>query len=154
MRRKDREITDITEMESVIKASDVCRVAFADGNIPYIVTMNFGYSGGEKPCLYFHGASSGRKIEIIGKNNYVCFEMDTDHELYGGDKGCDWGMRFRSIVGYGHICIVEDDSEKKKGLDLLMYHYTGMNGFMYDEKNMKGTKVLRLDILEMTGKKR
>ncbi len=154
MRRKDRQIDDISEIESVISQSDVCRVAFADNSIPYIVTMNFGYSGGELPCLYFHGASEGRKFEMMRKNSYVCFEMDTDHELYGGENGCDWGMRFRGVVGYGYISLVTDPEEKKKGLDIIMYHYTGRDGFSYDEKNMKKTRVLKLEIREMTGKKR
>jgi hypothetical protein len=154
MRRKDREINDITEIESVISSADVCRVAFADDNIPYIVTMNFGYSGGEIPCLYFHGARGGRKFEMISKNNYVCFEMDTDHELYGGENGCDWGMRFKSVVGYGQISIVTDQGERKKGLDAIMYHYTGKEGFIYDEKIIKSTIILKLAISEITGKKR
>ena len=78
MRRHDSAVTEITDIESIISCSDVCRIAFADNDIPYIVTMNFGYTGGENPCLYFHCAPEGRKIELIGKNNYVCFEMDTD----------------------------------------------------------------------------
>ena len=55
MRKKEREITDIAAIESIIQRADVCRIALADGNIPYIVTMNFGYSGGEEKCLYFPG---------------------------------------------------------------------------------------------------
>ncbi|MBK7713136.1 MAG: pyridoxamine 5'-phosphate oxidase family protein [Bacteroidales bacterium] len=52
MRRKDREISETSELEQIISESDVCRVAFADNNIPYIVTMNFGYSG-EKILVSF-----------------------------------------------------------------------------------------------------
>jgi nitroimidazol reductase NimA-like FMN-containing flavoprotein (pyridoxamine 5'-phosphate oxidase superfamily) len=47
MRKKEREVTDIAELESIISRSDVCRVAFADKDVPYIVTMNFGYMHGE-----------------------------------------------------------------------------------------------------------
>ncbi|HKK41033.1 MAG TPA: pyridoxamine 5'-phosphate oxidase family protein [Bacteroidales bacterium] len=154
MRRKDREISNISDIESVIKSCDVCRIAFANDNIPYIVTMNFGFSGGETPYIYFHGASSGRKFDMLRRNNYVCFEMDTDHELYGGETGCDWGMNFRSVVGYGYITIVEDPVERKKGLDHIMHHYTGRKDFRYDEKTMRGTCVLKLSVMEMTGKKR
>jgi nitroimidazol reductase NimA-like FMN-containing flavoprotein (pyridoxamine 5'-phosphate oxidase superfamily) len=154
MRRNDRELRKITDIESVIESSDVCRVAFANGNIPYIVTMNFGYCGGASPCLYFHCAKQGRKLDMIRKNNYVCFEMDTDHELYGGEKGCDWGMKFRSIVGYGYIDILSDTEEKKKGLDSIMHHYTGRNGFYYDMSILDNTIVLKLDIRELTGKKK
>jgi uncharacterized protein len=154
MRRKDRAIEDRAGIEAIISKADVCRVAFADENIPYIVTLNFGYSGGDIPCLYFHCASEGRKLELIRKNNYVCFEMDTDHQLYGGEKGCDWGMKFSSVVGYGKIYIVSDHNSRIAALDHLMSHYSDGNRFTYDEKVLMNTTILRLEIEEMTGKRK
>jgi nitroimidazol reductase NimA-like FMN-containing flavoprotein (pyridoxamine 5'-phosphate oxidase superfamily) len=154
MRRGDREVSKTESIESIISDSDVCRIAFADGNTPYIVVMNFGYSGGEQPCLYFHCANEGRKLEMIKKNNFVCFQMDTDHKIYGGEKGCDWGMNFSSVIGYGNISVVTDKESRKKGLDCLMKHYAGDQNFTYDDKVFDRTTILRLDITEMTGKKR
>jgi nitroimidazol reductase NimA-like FMN-containing flavoprotein (pyridoxamine 5'-phosphate oxidase superfamily) len=154
MRRKEREVNDNESIELIISGSDVCRVAFADNNTPYIVVMNFGYSGGEHPCLWFHCANEGRKLEMIKKNNYVCFEMDTGHNLYRGEKGCDWGMKYSSVVGYGNISVINDSGLRKNGLDCIMKHYGGDQNFTYDEKVMARTTILRLDITEMTGKKR
>lgn len=154
MRRKEREITGIAEIESVISDSDVCRIAFADGNTPYIVTMNFGYAGGKNPRMFFHCATSGRKLEMMKKNNYVCFELDTGHEIYKGEKGCDWGMKYSSVVGYGNLYMVEDDTEKRSGLDHIMNHYGGTGVYDYDDHVLAGTVVLRLEIIEMTGKRK
>jgi len=153
MRRDDREIKEAGEIEEIISRSDVCRIAFAENNTPYIVTMNFGYSGGEEPCLYFHCALQGRKLEMMRKNNLVCFEMDTDHKLYGGENGCDWGMNFSSVVGYGRLSIIDNNEEKTKGLDILMAHYSGIKNFGYDPMVFERTAVLKLLISEMTGKK-
>jgi nitroimidazol reductase NimA-like FMN-containing flavoprotein (pyridoxamine 5'-phosphate oxidase superfamily) len=154
MRRDDREITDLPAIEKIISDSDVCRIAMADGNTPYIVTMNFGYTGGEKPCLHFHCAPEGRKLEMIRKNNYVCFEMDCDHNIFTGEKGCDWGMNYNSVVGYGNIFIVQDQIEKKAGLTHIMNHYGGSGDYSFDEKVLDRTMVLRLEICEMTGKRK
>jgi len=154
MRRKDRQISNISDIESIIKRCDACRIAFADNNTPYIVTMNFGYLPGKKHSLFFHSAPDGRKIELIKKNNYVCFEMDTDHLLYTGEKDCDWGMNFSSVVGYGRITVVSDREEKQKGLDCIMAHYSGRKDFSYDEKILSRTAVLRIDIEELTGKQK
>jgi nitroimidazol reductase NimA-like FMN-containing flavoprotein (pyridoxamine 5'-phosphate oxidase superfamily) len=154
MRRKDREINNISEIESIISRCDVCRIAFADNNTPYIVTLNFGYCPGEKSCFYFHCAPAGRKIEMIAKNNHVCFEMDTDHILTSGEKDCDWGMKFSSVVGYGKISIVNNNEERKKGLDCLMSHYSNRKEFTYDERIMYRTVILRLDIEDMTCKQK
>lgn len=61
MRRKDREITDFDEMVSVMRRCDVCRLAFQDGDVPYIVPLNFGMKVKEDSVtLYFHGALEGK----------------------------------------------------------------------------------------------
>jgi uncharacterized protein len=154
MRRNDREIKETREIEDIISRSDVCRIAFAENNTPYIVTMNFGYSRGEDNCLYFHCAPQGRKLDMMRKNNLVCFEMDTDHKLYAGEKGCDWGMNFSSVVGYGRLSIIENSEEKIKGLDCIMSHYSDRKDFSYDEKVLSRTSVLKLDILYVSCKKK
>jgi uncharacterized protein len=154
MRRKERELTETILIEDIILKADVCRIAMANDNIPYIVTMNFGYSAEPEPELFFHCANEGRKLEMIAKNNFVCFEMDTDHEIFKGPKGCDWGMKYSSIIGNGHITVLKEKEERKAGLDLIMKHYGGDREFIYDEKVFARTTILRLKIKEMTGKRR
>jgi len=154
MRRKERQISDIKEIELIISQSDVCRIAFADNNTPYIVVMNFGYSGGAGKCLYFHCAGEGKKIDMLRKNNYVCFEMDTGHKILTGRDGCDWGMNYSSVVGFGNITVVTDEKDRITGLNYIMKHYGGDQDFNYNEKVLAVTTVLRLDIEEMTGKRK
>ena len=132
----------------------MCRIALANDNIPYIVTMNFGYSGGVKPSIFFHCANTGKKLEMLRQNKYVCFEMDIDHLLYKGKSSCDWGMRFTSIIGYGNITILKEIEEKKTGLNCIMKHYGGEGDYFYNEKVFEQTTVLKLQITEMTGKRK
>ena len=153
MRRSNREISDIQEVEKIIQKADVCRIALANGNVPYIVTMNFGYVNDPERTLFFHCATEGKKLEMIRQNNYVCFEMDTDHQIFSGIRSCDWGMKFSSIIGYGNIFIVTDKEEKIAGLNRIMTHYGGESEYSYDENILEKTIILRLDIKEMTGKK-
>jgi uncharacterized protein len=152
MRRKDKEISETDVIHSIIMKSDVCRIAIANENIPYIVTMNFGYSAGPVPRLYFHCANEGKKLEMIKKNNQVCFEMDTDHEIYYGEKGCDWGMKYSSVVGRGVISFVTDKEAKKEGLNYIMKHYGDDVEYLFDENMIERTTILCLDIKEITGK--
>lgn len=153
MRRDERNVSDILHIENIILKADVCRIAFANGNTPYMVTMNFGYTSIPGQTLYFHCANEGRKLEMIKSNNYVCFEMDVDHQLKTGARGCDWGMKYRSVVGYGYISIITDRDHKKTGLDCIMKHYGGDKEYNYNPKVFDRTTILRLDIKEMTGKK-
>ena len=154
MRRKDREISKLEDIEAIIKKSDVCRIALVDGNKPYIVTMNFGYTGGTPSKLYFHCASEGRKLDIIRKNNNVCFEMDTDHNITSGEKACDFSMSYKSVVGSGKIFIVSAPEEKVHGMNILMGQYSDNTQFEYREKTFNSTVVLRLDIDKISGKSR
>ncbi len=153
MRRHDREITDYNEIERILQKADVCRIALANNDIPYIITMNFGYTGLPDRSLYFHCANKGRKIEMIKQNNNVCFSLDTDHKIIRGPKGCDWGMSYKSLVGYGSISILTDKESKEIGLNCIMSHYAGKKVFDYDDKVLGRTTILRLDIKEITGKK-
>lgn len=152
MRRSEKEVAGIEKIEEIIMASDVCRIAIANDNLPYIVTMNFGYKNINGGKIYFHCSREGHKLEMIRKNNYVCFEFDTAHRLTTGTKGCDYTMCYRSVVGWGFVSIISDDKEKKEGLDSIMEHYTGRNDFCYRLHDFERTIVLRLDIAEMTGK--
>lgn len=154
MRRTDKEIKDIKEIESIIKRTDVCRLAMTSDNIPYVVAMNFGYKSGTPSELFFHCATEGRKLDIIRKNNNVCFQMDTDHSLKRGDIACDSGMSYTSIIGYGKIFFVTDEEEKKTGLDCIMKHYTQKSMHVYNNDILRVTTVLRLVVTEMSCKKR
>jgi uncharacterized protein len=153
MRRIDKETTDINAFEEIIRKADVCRIAIANDNIPYIVTLNFGYTVTPELRLYFHCASEGRKLDMIRKNNFICFEMDTDHQLNRGIRGCDWAMKYSSVVGYGYISVIKESGEKRSGLDCIMKHYGGEDNYLYDENMVEKTTILRLDIKEITGKK-
>jgi nitroimidazol reductase NimA-like FMN-containing flavoprotein (pyridoxamine 5'-phosphate oxidase superfamily) len=152
MRRKEREVTSISDIESIILKSDVCRIALADGDLPYIVTLNFGYADGSEKILYFHCANQGRKLDMIKKNNLVCFEMDVDHRLVEGPLACDFTMNYKSVVGYGLITIVTDFEEKVRGFDAIMAHYKPRVRFSFNERMFENTTILRCDITGISAK--
>ena len=95
-----RKITDINEIEGIIGKAGVCHLGLVDGNEPYVVPVSFGY---ERGALYFHGNLTGRKIELITKNNRVCFEMEVDVTVKEAEQACDWGTRYLSVIGVGRI---------------------------------------------------
>lgn len=155
MRRHDREIHEKAEMADILQRGTVCHLALTDGVQPYIVALNYGYEWTETtPTLYFHCANSGKKLELLQRNNRGCCIVDIGHELVRGEKDCDWGMKYQSLVGFGSIEIVNDAAEKKKGLDLLMQHYSGRTDFTYDTKIFNVTTVLKMTLTEITGKKK
>ena len=85
MLRKDKEIIEKSVMESIIRASLVCRLALSDKDHPYIVPLCFGYC---ENTLYFHSGLKGYKMEILRKNPKVCFEFDVNVDLVKAEKAC------------------------------------------------------------------
>jgi nitroimidazol reductase NimA-like FMN-containing flavoprotein (pyridoxamine 5'-phosphate oxidase superfamily) len=153
MRRKEREITDIKEIDDIIERADVCRIALSDNNIPYIVTMNFGYRKGERPALFLHCAAEGKKTEIIKRNNLACSQMSTDHKLVETHFRCNCGMQYKSVVGMGRIFFITEYEDKIEALNNLMQHYHGHDRHQFKKAHVNTTTVLRLDIDEISGKK-
>jgi uncharacterized protein len=64
-------------------------------------TPEFWLSWEENLVLYFHSATEGRKLNLLAKNSTVGFELDTGHELVTADLACNWGMKYKSIIGTG-----------------------------------------------------
>jgi len=148
MRRKEKEITNREDIENILRKSKVCRLAMVDGDKPYMVPLNFGYSDG---CLFFHCAKQGRKIDLIKKNPNICFEVDELIRLKKASLACDWGIDFKSVIGSGKAQFLEDSKEKIQALNAIMSQYSGRT-FEYPDEMLEKTLVIKVVIEEMTGK--
>lgn len=153
MRRKDREITSIEEILSVLHRCTVCRIAMTDGDRPYVVPLNFGAELlGGKIAVYLHCAREGRKLEVLKKNPQICFEADCGHSLIEAEKACGYGYTFSSVIGEGEALLLEDPAEKAHGLAVLMKHQTGKD-FSFTEQETAPVCVLRVVLETVCGKR-
>lgn len=148
MRRKEKEITDVGEMEAVLSDAAVCHLGMVDGGEPYIVPLSFGYRNN---TLYFHSAGEGRKIDILKRAPRVCFEAETDVEVVKGETECDWTVNYRSVMGTGEVRFLEDLEEKWEALSVISEHYGGERTH-YPEDVVRRTTVFTVGIRDMTGK--
>lgn len=148
MKRQEREITDSKIIDSILRTSHICRVAFNGDKYPYIVPMNYGYNGSS---IFFHCALEGKKLELIQKNNNVCFEIELDHEIIKGDISCQWTTKYRSVIGYGSIKVLSDSKQKIKALDIIMQQHGKMEN-SYIERAVQKMNALELSIEHLTAK--
>jgi len=149
MRRKDKEITDPEELEEILSKTKVCRVAFRGEEFPYLVPLNYGY---KDRCLYIHSAREGYKIDLLRKEEKVCFQVDVDVKMGDGRNPCDTGMRYRSVIGFGMARLVSDPAEKLKALEILIEQCLG-RGYALKPGSESDVEVIRIEIVRMTGKK-
>jgi hypothetical protein len=154
MRQAKREIRDGEAVEGILRECPVGRLATVgrDG-YPVVKPLNFVYLDGR---IYFHSAREGEKIEDMARDERVCFEVDSLIELQktAGDP-CAAGCFYRSVIVKGKAQIVEGRDERLKALKGLMEKYQPEGGYGdFPEEKLAITAVVRIDIVEMTGKER
>lgn len=143
MRRADREITDFDELIAVMRGCDVCRLALHDEPYPYILPLNFDLEAdGGTVRLYFHGADTGTKYDLIARNPNASFEMDRGHGLILDDEHGNCTMTYESVIGQGRITVVPD-SGKEHALRVLMAQYRAPD-FPFSTAAMHRTSQSRL----------
>jgi nitroimidazol reductase NimA-like FMN-containing flavoprotein (pyridoxamine 5'-phosphate oxidase superfamily) len=150
MRREDREISDRTEIDAILAEAMVCRIGLTDENGPYVVPVSFGYEDGS---LYFHSAPAGKKLGMLKKQSRCCFEADICDHVIRNSNPCSWGMRYRSVIGFGRAAILEGPEEKRHGLNCIMRHYGGSGTYDFSEKDLMPVIVVRIAVESVTGKK-
>ncbi len=154
MRRKDREITDKSEIIKIIEKCAVCRIGLSQNDIPYIVPMNFGYEYiGGKLTFYFHGAKEGKKIDIISENPNAAFEMDCEHKLAKAETTSSYTMEYESVMGTGKIVICHDKDSKNHALKTMMKKYVPEKEFAFSDETLDAVMTFKLEVAEFSGKR-
>jgi uncharacterized protein len=148
MRRKDKEISSKAAMETIINQAKICRLGLSDNGFPYVVPLNFAY---ESDTFYFHCAKKGRKLDIIRKNPQVCVQLETDCELVIPEDVSETTMNFKCIIAFGVAEEITEFEEKSRILHLLLRRYTNSTEIL-PAAAIKNTGVLKITVLEMTGK--
>lgn len=153
MRRAEKEIKDIAEIERILNEAMVCRIALVDGESPYIIPMFFGYTleGGNLE-LYFHSAVQGKKIDLLKANNAAAFEIDKMGEIIPGDIACNFSASYECITGRGTVDII-NGIEKLTGLNSIMdkYDKSGRE-HKYSEQTLNNVAILKLTVDEFSCK--
>ena len=106
MRRKEKAIEHIEEMNHILQTAKHITIAMCEDNIPYLVTLSHGYDP-EEHIIYFHCASEGKKIDILKKNSVVWGQALIDE---GYVQGQNYSQRWRMLnyqwhwrkSGHGH----------------------------------------------------
>lgn len=144
MRRKDKEVTEREGILDIMRRCDVCRLALHDEEYPYILPLNFGvHVLEEQITLYFHGATEGKKYELLRRNNRVGFEMDCSHKLVIDPIKGFCTMQYESVIGHGVIEMVTDAEEKTFALGCLLRQYQ-------TEREIPQAMIPRITVMKLT----
>jgi len=150
MSRKEKEIKGREEIDEIIRGSQVCRLALAAENLPYLVPLSFGYDGS---AIYLHTAREGKKIQCFKANNRACFEFERNVRLLRDtNNACRWSFSYESVIGYGAIHELVDPAQKEYGLNQIMLQYSGKQ-WKFKDAIFSKTRVWKISIDSLTGKR-
>lgn len=148
MRRKNQALSE-TETIEILKTctSGVLSVTGDDG-YPYGVPLSYAYTDGK---LYFHCAAEGHKIDGIRRNDKVSFTVIQADEVIQKT----FTTHYKSVIVFGRARILEDENEKRFGLERLLEKYSP--GFIPEgkveiEHDLKIVCVVEVVIEHLTGK--
>ena len=153
MKKKEREITDDKNtIIEILKNGKFATISMCRANEPYIVTLSYGFDF-KRNSLYFHSSKEGLKVEFLRENSNVCGTIVDDL----GYVMNDCSHKYRSIVFWGKMATVEDLEEKKYGFNIILNHLEDnpdkmKKRFLKNEQAYDSTYIIRLNIIEMTGK--
>lgn len=153
MRKLNKKITDPATIIDLLNTCHSGRLGTVgmDGR-PMVKPLNFAYHEGR---IYFHCAQDGEKLDDIGRDNRVCFQIDLQVAYVKGtmENPCRAEYLYRSVIARGRAIIVEDRAERLLALDCLMAKYQpeGVYG-PYPEEKLALTCIVRIDIEDMSGK--
>jgi len=152
MQKSEREIIEKTILEEILERGRYAVIALCRENDPYVVTLSYGYDPITR-SLYFHAARTGLKLEYLKANPSVCATVIEDQGYIMGECA----HAYRSVVVRGNMTVVENLEEKKHGMEVMLGHLeidpeVVRKRSLADDRAYARAAILRLDILEITGK--
>lgn len=154
MRRKDREIVDLSMIEKIVAEARYLHLGLFDEEYPYVVPMHYGYlMEADKLTFYVHCAKEGHKLDCISKNNKVFVEIAKGEKLVTADTPCMYGAEYESVMCRGTATIVNDVKEKMNALEILMKTQT-KEVFHFNESMVEAVHVIRIDVDSYSAKAR
>lgn len=116
LRRKRQELSR-GECEAMLQRGTSGVLALqGDGGYPYAVPLSYLYSEGE---ILFHCAKEGHKIDAIRRCPKASFCVVGKDEVVPEE----YTTRFRSVIAFGTIRIIEDEKEMRDAITRLAVKY-------------------------------
>lgn len=115
LRRSEKEITDPDQLLTIIRGQCYMTLAMSKDNVPYLVTVNYGYDEAEN-CFYFHCAGQGKKRDYLATNPDVWGQIIKDAGYQDGK--CDHA--FRTVQFQGTVTFLENSEEKERALRMMI----------------------------------
>ena len=148
MRRFKQQLPQEIAIEILERNTSGVLALSGDDAYPYAVPMSYVYADGK---IYFHSAKSGHKIDAIRRSGKVSFCV-IDQDQIVPEK---YTTFFRSVIVFGHMCLVEDVEEMRRIAAMLAMKYSSdfKEGIPKEiDSSLRNMAILELTIDHITAK--
>ena len=148
MWRKRQQLSEEESIGILQKSTSGTLALLGDDGYPYAVPISYVYNDGR---LFFHSALSGHKVDAIrncDKASFCVIEQDDVQPK-------KYTTFFRSVIAFGRIHIIEDETEKLAMARMLGNRYNPNNDESLQKEIEGGLSrmlMIRFDIEHLTGK--
>ena len=149
MRRKKQALSQQEIVDILYTGTSGVLALLGDNDYPYAVPISYVYDDGK---IYFHSAKSGHKIDAIRRTAKASLcVIDKDFIVPE-----EYTTYFRSVIAFGRIRVIEDESEKRIAIEKLAIKYapedTNDNRENAIRREWKPLCMLEMTIDHVTGK--
>lgn len=117
MRRKNQLMDEAECFEILKNATSGVLALSGDDGYPYAVPMSYVYHNRK---LIFHSAVTGHKIDAVKRNNKASFCITAADNVVAEE----FTTYFRSVIVFGKIHIIDDETEKMHTVRALAQKYS------------------------------
>ncbi|MBQ5952326.1 MAG: pyridoxamine 5'-phosphate oxidase family protein [Lachnospiraceae bacterium] len=154
MRRQEKEVKDLNEIEKILENCKILNLAIHDGEYPYAITVNgVAVRNGDTFDVYFHGANEGKKVDLLKKNNKVSFITYGMTRVVQGEKICGDTREFASVWGIGDVEFLQSDEDKAFGMRSMLSHLGDSRQMPFDPARFARINVYKIHVKELTCKR-
>ena len=149
MRRFRQELTAEECVQVLERGTHGVLAVLGDEGYPYAVPLSYVHGEGK---IWFHCAKAGHKLDAINRNAKVSFCVIDQDQIVPEE----YISYFRSVIVFGTMRILTDESEKRNAIDKLALKYapddTEKNRKRAIEREWKPLCMLEMNIDHMSGK--
>ncbi len=145
-------------IEAMLERAPFGYTATAVDDQPFLHPSLFWYDGAARR-LYFHTARQGRTRDNVLRNPRVCFSVAEMGRLLPAKTAMEFSNEYASVIVFGRARLVEDEAEKRHGLQGLLDKYfpdlvPGRDYRPITEDELAQTSVFAIEIEGWSGKQK
>lgn len=158
LRRRDRGKDEVWVRSFIQEAPFGFLATVADGGQPFLNSNLFVYDVG-RHCIYLHTHRTGQTRENLASPEKVAFGVAAMGRLLPASEALEFSVEYAGVTVFGTGRIVEDESEARAALQMLLDKYAphlrpGRDYRATTDDELARTTVYRIDVETWSGKQK